>query len=188
MAGQTCFFTSPPEQNGLYNRSKVNILCQQPDHDHCSSAPCGNHGNCTSTLNSYTCNCHHGYTGVDCTAVDHCSLDPCSSENSIGCVNLDQENSFFCRCADGWGGNLCNQDIDECGSGEPCNGGRCVNVLGGYMCQDCPLNRTGDNCDVLLTCDNMPCHNGGSCIENGGVANCSCTTGYTGLHCETESE
>ena len=45
-----------------------------------------------------------------------------------------------------------------------------------------------ESCDVLLTCDNITCLNGGSCIESGGVANCSCPTGYTGLYCETESE
>lgn len=194
-AGETCVVNSAPVYKGLYNASSVQTECLTCEsgvsHDHCSSAPCGNNGRCTSTTFSYVCECNVGWTGANCSARDHCVGNPCSSDNTIECVNLPETDSFVCRCADGWGGNLCNQDIDECPATgpDPCNnGGRCDNNLGGYSCEDCPPNRTGPFCEVLLTCDDMPCLNGGNCSDEGGVVSCKCTDGYTGVMCEIESK
>lgn len=184
--------TSPPETNGWYNISTVQTECLNCTYelpDHCSSAPCGIHGDCTSTPYGYTCQCHAGFDGEHCSVPDNCADNPCLSAHSTDCVNLPEQNSFMCLCLEGWGGQLCSLDIDECSSGVAnCNGGICVNTQGGYLCGDCPLNRTGPRCDILLTCDNMPCSNGGTCSESGGVFNCSCPAGYTGPTCESESE
>ena len=34
--------------------------------DECEPNPCENGGTCTDGINSYTCKCVDGYTGVDC--------------------------------------------------------------------------------------------------------------------------
>ena len=36
------------------------------DIDECVAAPCDNGGTCTDQVNSYTCNCVGGYTGLTC--------------------------------------------------------------------------------------------------------------------------
>ena len=36
-------------------------------------------------------------------------------------------------------------------------------------------------------CDPNPCENGGTCIANSTVAECTCLDGYTGANCELES-
>ena len=37
-----------------------------PDIDECASSPCQNGGTCTDALNSYTCACAAGWTGLHC--------------------------------------------------------------------------------------------------------------------------
>ena len=179
---------SLPEPNGFYNISAIQTECLTCEVDHCSSAPCGDHGTCTSTLHSYACDCHAGYIGVNCSVTDHCASNSCSS-HSVGCVNLPEESTYLCRCVEGWGGGHCDQDVDEC-SLEPdhCNGGTCVNLLGSYSCENCPPGKTGKNCENHMTCNNVMCQNGGSCSESEGVATCDCPPGFTGALCETESE
>ena len=36
------------------------------DVDECSSGPCQNGGTCADGVNSYTCSCVAGYTGMNC--------------------------------------------------------------------------------------------------------------------------
>ena len=189
--GQTCFTNSSQEPNGLYNVSTVVtecLTCGVESHDHCSSAPCGNNGTCRSLLHSYVCDCYDGFTGVNCSVTDHCTGNTCSS-HSTRCVNLPEESTFLCRCMEGWEGVLCDHDVNECAL-DPgrCNGGSCVNRLGGYSCENCPPDRTGTNCEMMLTCDDVTCQNGGTCSDSGGVATCSCQAGFTGLMCESEGE
>ena len=41
-------------------------MCFIPDIDECGSSPCLNVGLCTDYVNSFTCDCAAGYTGVNC--------------------------------------------------------------------------------------------------------------------------
>ena len=41
-------------------------ISMPPDIDECSSNPCENGATCSDGINSYTCNCAIGYSGVDC--------------------------------------------------------------------------------------------------------------------------
>ena len=187
---EICVLRSLPESNGLYSPS-ANTSCLRgyQSHDHCSPSPCGAHGTCTNTSIGYECECQSGYTGQNCTVVDHCLSNPCSSDHSTDCLNHPEGTGAICVCSPGWGGDHCDQDIDECLSGPArCNGGNCVNRRGTYSCENCPPNTTGMNCERYLTCADMVCMNDGVCLDVGGVVECNCSAGYTGLNCEVESE
>ena len=43
-----------------------NIDIYITDIDDCKPSPCENGGTCTDGVNSYTCECVDGYTGVNC--------------------------------------------------------------------------------------------------------------------------
>ena len=41
------------------------MFCNLSDIDECSTEPCVN-GDCSDSVDSYTCSCHNGYTGNNC--------------------------------------------------------------------------------------------------------------------------
>ena len=41
------------------------------DIDECASSPCQNGGTCIDDVNSYTCLCAPGYSGVNCDGGEH---------------------------------------------------------------------------------------------------------------------
>ena len=47
------------------------------DIDECVSAPCQNGGTCTDQVNSYTCHCPPGYTGLQCQTGKICFSKEC---------------------------------------------------------------------------------------------------------------
>ncbi|KAH3692451.1 hypothetical protein DPMN_194292 [Dreissena polymorpha] len=54
---------------------------------------------------------------------------------------------YRCLCQQGYTGQTCETDINECGS-SPCqNGGSCTDRLNGYVCR-CTEAYTGSNCEV----------------------------------------
>ncbi|KHJ48110.1 calcium binding EGF domain protein [Trichuris suis] len=57
-------------------------------------------------------------------------------ENNSTCVNTF--GSFMCVCVDGWQGEYCDEDIDECKDElSKCHPdfGLCANTLGSYRCE-----------------------------------------------------
>ena len=63
-----------------------------------------NDGTCTDGVNSFTCNCVDGFTGMNCaTNIDDCDPNPCTN----GSTCIDKINSFACNCVDGFTGNQC---------------------------------------------------------------------------------
>ena len=70
---------------------------------------------------------------------------------------IDYINSFECECFDGFSGEFCETDFNECDS-NPCDPyGKCVmDVVGTYFCK-CPFGATSSSlelqlCDVDIEC------------------------------------
>ena len=77
------------------------------------------------------------------TDVDECSFsNPCL--NGGTCIN--NAGSYTCRCPQGWTGEKCQIDINECLNNPCLFGGTCFNTPGSYVCQ-CVAGRTGKNCE-----------------------------------------
>ncbi|KRT83207.1 EGF-like domain containing protein, partial [Oryctes borbonicus] len=123
--------------------------------------------------------CRPGWIGEFC---DQCEPYP-------GCKNgYCNGTSWQCICDTNWGGILCDQDLNYCGTHEPClNGGTCENTApDAYQCT-CPDGFSGVNCEVVDNpCAPAPCQHGGTCLVDGGSFTCQCAPGWTGSTCNIE--
>jgi hypothetical protein len=65
------------------------------DINECSSSPCRNGATCVDGVNSYTCSCVPGYTGVLCqTDINECASAPCQNRGTCS----DRVNGYTCTC------------------------------------------------------------------------------------------
>lgn len=126
--------------------------------------------------------CKSGWRGSNC---DECELYP-------GCIHGTCSKPFDCICKEGWGGLLCNQDLNFCTNHKPChNGGFCSNTgQGSYTCK-CLPGFTGTDCEIKVkNCSLNPCLNDATCVDdmssNDGYT-CQCRYGWIGKHCENQT-
>ena len=60
---------------------------------------------------------------------------------------VDETNSYSCDCADGFTGNRCESDVDECSS-DPCQHlGTCADEINQFTCS-CPTRYEGITCET----------------------------------------
>ena len=98
------------------------------------------HGSCEDMVNTFTCHCHPGYTGIHCeTNINECESMPCIHGNCS-----DNINNYTCECP-GYTGIHCETELDECDS-SPCVEGSCFNKVNSYICS-CWDRYSGQNCD-----------------------------------------
>ncbi|XP_023669871.1 lactadherin-like isoform X2 [Paramormyrops kingsleyae] len=122
---------------------------------------------------------------------DYCKVNVC--QNGGTCVTGVGENPFFCICAEGFGGDTCNDTESGPCSPNPCkNDGICQvttesrrgDVFGQYVCK-CQSGFEGMHCQNNVNdCVSQPCKNGGICRDLDGDFSCRCPTPYVGKHCQ----
>ncbi|XP_023930884.1 uncharacterized protein LOC106158645 [Lingula anatina] len=164
---------------------------------------------CNNTDGGYTCSCPSGFTlGSDKRTCQECALpkygDKCSftcdcgsrasvCDNVVGCTN----------CTDGWTGDQCRTDVDECalGTANCGSGANCTNTNGSYicLCGDGYSKVQGSDPNVPGYCvdfdecndsESPPCSPTATCNNTVGSFVCSCTPGYVGngTYCEDSNE
>ncbi|XP_039600603.1 vitamin K-dependent protein S isoform X2 [Polypterus senegalus] len=113
---------------------------------------------------------------------DQCSPLPCNREGYEKCI--DGKGSFVCVCKDGWQGNTCDTDIDECEipeSGGACSQ-RCYNYPGSFRClcdDGFYLSADKMNCQDLNECGMYPTICGQAvCVNTAGGYDCTCLHGF----------
>ena len=93
----------------------------------------------------------NGWEGVNCaTDINECQEQ--GQEQGQGCLNgaacENTVGSYVCVCGDGWAGEDCGVNIDECAS-NPCrNGGACVDTIGGFQCDCSGTVYVGITCEI----------------------------------------
>ncbi|KAJ4429231.1 hypothetical protein ANN_26234 [Periplaneta americana] len=119
------------------------------------------------------------YRGKNCEEnIDDCPGNLC--QNGATCV--DDINRYSCLCPPTYMGELCEQDVDECGQRPSVcqNGATCTNSIGGFSCI-CVNGWAGADCSVNIDdCAGAACFNGATCIDRVGSFYCRCTPGKTG--------
>ncbi|NXE22089.1 CRUM1 protein, partial [Ardeotis kori] len=120
-----------------------------------------------------------GAIQLGCTGADVCASSPCL--NAGTCEDLF--NSFRCACSAGWGGLLCESDVDECQS-SPCVHGDCVDAVADFQCE-CFRGFIGKRCDINVDdCVRHQCLNGATCVDGVYGYSCKCPPQYSGPRCE----
>lgn len=96
---------------------------------------------------------------------------------------MDEFNGFRCVCPSGYGGDTCEDDVDDC-TYNPCqNNGVCIDKLNSFECRCLPGfigSLCQENVDDCLT---KPCANGGTCKDGVNDYTCECQAGFAGKDC-----
>lgn len=80
-------------------------------------------------------------SGQYCTEnVDECELMPNACQNGGTCH--DTHGSYHCVCVNGWTGDDCSENIDDCASAACYHGATCHDRVASFFCE-CPHGRTG---------------------------------------------
>ncbi|XP_061788733.2 cadherin EGF LAG seven-pass G-type receptor 2 isoform X3 [Nerophis lumbriciformis] len=172
---------------------KVNVEagCNVPDP--CGSGPCPSNSYCSDNWDSYSCTCHSGYYGTNCT--DACTLNLCEHESS--CTRkTTSSRGYACDCPHNYFGRYCEKKTDlpcprgwwghkTCG---PCNcptergfDSDCNKTSGECRCKDNHYRpEDGDTC---LLCDCYPVGSfSRTCDRDSGQ--CQCKAGVIGRQCD----
>ncbi|XP_012781774.2 growth arrest-specific protein 6 [Ochotona princeps] len=111
---------------------------------------------------------------------DQCTPNPCEKMGTQACQDL--MGTFFCLCRAGWGGRLCDSDVDECSQN---NGGCsqvCHNQPGSFHCachSGFALGSDGSTCRDVDECADVSTCGSAQCENLPGSYSCMCDPGYT---------
>ncbi|XP_003800046.1 growth arrest-specific protein 6 isoform X1 [Otolemur garnettii] len=110
---------------------------------------------------------------------DQCTPNPCNVEGTQDCQDL--MGNFFCLCKVGWGGRLCDKDVNEC---HQQNGGCsqiCHNKPGSFHCachSGFELSTDGRTCQDTDECAAPEACGEARCENLPGSYSCPCDEGY----------
>ena len=72
--------------------------------------------------------------------VDECALRPSICKNGATCTNT--VGGYSCICVNGWIGDDCSENEDDCAKGGCFAGATCHDRVGTFHCE-CPPGKTG---------------------------------------------
>lgn len=155
-----------------------NVIESCGSSDHCISNPCPKNSDCVDLgMGKYTCKCHSGYIGSDCSLA--CELNACSSGST--CIPWNNTRGYNCLCDGYHTGTYCEESLVQvCPSswwGTPVCGPCDCNTDKGY---DANCNKTTGTCHCQV--NHYQPENSDSCIP------CNCySIGSFGGSCDTKT-
>lgn len=110
---------------------------------------------------------------------------PSVCQNGATCTN--SHGSYACICVNGWTGDDCSDNIDDCVDAACFNGATCIDGVGSFSCR-CTPGKTGLLCHLDDACTSNPCHADAICETSpiDGSFTCSCAQGYKGPNCSED--
>uniref|UniRef100_A0A8C9LEK1 EGF-like domain-containing protein n=1 Tax=Pavo cristatus TaxID=9049 RepID=A0A8C9LEK1_PAVCR len=125
--------------------------------------------------------------------VDECQLQPNACQNGGTCTN--HNGGYACVCVNGWSGDDCSKNIDDCFTASCANGSTCIDRVASFSCI-CPEGKAGKDGKplgkalphvlIFLAANSNPCEHAGKCVNTEGSFHCECLKGYTGPRCEMD--
>ncbi|XP_053408702.1 uncharacterized protein LOC123559399 isoform X2 [Mercenaria mercenaria] len=182
-----------------YNLGADNQSCI--DVDECDPAlnlnMCSENDTCVNFKGGYSCSCSPGFKLENdqrtCKACDSEHFgESCANECACGVGATRCDSKTGCVCEEGWIGEKCSIDKNECAN-FPCTGENeeCTNTLGSYSCT-CKKGYTLDNnvCKDVDECTDTPEVCSQTCENNPGSYTCSCKPGFLqdGANCNDIDE
>lgn len=140
------------------------------DVNDCREDTCQNGGECVDRVESFTCACQMGFSGLLCERrVQGCSDAPCQDGGTCS----ESEGEYRCACPPEFSGTHCEVDVDDCLDAGCTNESVCVDLVGGFDCQ-CKPGFDGDLCelDVNECTTSEPCASGTLCVNLPGSFRC----------------
>ncbi|GFT70691.1 sushi, von Willebrand factor type A, EGF and pentraxin domain-containing protein 1 [Nephila pilipes] len=157
----------------------------------CDACPKGFYQPFTGQSKCLECPGNFSTKVVGSTNATEClDLNPCAEEGHCTNDGICQRHGRIakCFCKEGFAGDRCERDIDECEQ-KPCfNNGVCLNVEGSFFC-NCSAGFSGALCEAEVDeCLSSPCLNNGTCLDKVNDFACLCPAGYEGPQCERAQE
>lgn len=143
-------------------------------------------------------------------------MQPNACHNGGTCFNTN--GGHTCVCVNGWTGNDCSENIDDCATAVCFNGATCHDRVASFFCE-CPVGKTGMVfyrhtvlqmspfspcfgfelfwfltagllCHLDDACVSNPCNEGAVCDTNplNGRAICTCPAGFVGGACNQDMD
>ncbi|KAK7452815.1 hypothetical protein BaRGS_00039699, partial [Batillaria attramentaria] len=169
-----------PCQLGYYN--------SEDGHGACTPCPKNYYSDTEGALKCKECSMSETTAGEGTTSLANCiehtgcnaSNNPCQNGGLCNFVNHD----VVCACPDGYNGQFCELEVNQCAS-QPCyNGGGCTQQGNTYSCS-CPTGTSGARCEnVAKLCTSSICQNGGVCRNEVNDVTCLCRPGFSGNRCQ----
>uniref|UniRef100_A0A8C5BWX1 Notch receptor 3 n=1 Tax=Gadus morhua TaxID=8049 RepID=A0A8C5BWX1_GADMO len=119
--------------------------------------------------------------------VNECLMQPNACHNGGTCFNTI--GGHTCVCVNGWTGDDCSENIDDCAIAVCFNGATCHDRVASFFCE-CPVGKTGLLCHLDDACVSNPCNEGAVCDTNplNGRAICTCPAGFVGGACNQDMD
>ncbi|XP_055985779.1 growth arrest-specific protein 6 [Sorex fumeus] len=111
---------------------------------------------------------------------DQCSPNPCDAKRTLLCQDL--QGNFYCQCRAGWGGPLCDSDVDECAQKKGGCLHICHNQPGSFHCacySGYALAPNNSSCQDVDECADAGTCGAARCRNLPGSYSCLCEDGYT---------
>ncbi|XP_015514876.1 protein crumbs isoform X6 [Neodiprion lecontei] len=168
-------------------------LCDEDINECVSVTTCQHDGVCVNLPGSFRCECPDQFTGNLCEEVRIITCADHKCKNGSTCtdvVDTKTGNNFTCTCMPGFEGQFC--DTPYCMPNKCQHGGRCDYLYQTPQCT-CVAGYTGMYCETDIddcaadTNGNVPCKNGGKCLDGVNNFKCDCShTGYNGSDCSID--
>ncbi|ELU13051.1 hypothetical protein CAPTEDRAFT_220327 [Capitella teleta] len=153
--------------------------------DECESNPCQNQATCADEINSYSCSCVNGTSGLNCEVIDDvCFSQPCL--NGGKCMANSTGPGYLCSCQNKYTGEHCESELSPCDYSPCFNNGVCLDLTNGSHACECQPGWHGQHCNETGSPDNI-CLNGGSCVMLYDTCLCICPDGFSGSVCQNTS-
>ncbi|XP_037362419.1 E-selectin isoform X1 [Talpa occidentalis] len=99
--GEDCveIYIKREKDSGKWNDERCNkkklALCYTAA---CTNISCSGHGECIETINNYTCQCHPGFSGLNCEQVVTCQAQEFPEHGSLDCTHPFGKFSYNSSC------------------------------------------------------------------------------------------